>query len=241
MTREEYANALLLDVAGLDSAPAESQPRNTRKQTNMRQNFDADVSDDELFGADDPVKQAGLSTLPVQLTIANAQQLGNSANGLDLFKVDDVDAAALPTGVVSPALAAYKNVIKYLLANPSQLRSIVISSNESATGGAPVLSSVRINPKRVTPFGLQTANEIRVQAYQTTQDFQANRITIPLSVGLDAFTFLNLVSDVNGSGGAVTLNLTLMVGKRAQAKQALKNAAPMRVMPGGRGPVAIKR
>lgn len=199
--------------------------------------FDSDFGD-EAFGADDPVKRAGFSTLPVQLTIANAQQLANSATGLDLFKVDDVDAAALPTGVASPALASYKNIIKYLMANPSQLQSIVIQSNESATGGAPVLGSLRISPKRVTPFGMNCANEVRIQSYQTTQDFQANRVTIPLAVPLDSFTFLNLISDTNTSGATVLLNLTLMIGRRVEGRRQIpRGAAPMTQRPGGRGPV----
>lgn len=233
MTREEYAEALLLDVQGLDT------PTNETERENIMSNgygYDSDISDDEVFGADDPVKAAGLSTLPVQLTIANAAALS-----LDLFKSDDVDAAALPTGIASPLIAPYKNIIKYLLANPSQLQSVIIQSNESATGGAPVLSSLRISPKRVTPFGANSSNEIRVQSYQTTQDFQANRVTIPLRVALDAFTFLNLVSDTNGSGSTVTLNVTFMIGRRVQNRKQLSGGAPMRVLPGGRGPVPVKR
>lgn len=230
MTREEYAEALLLDVQGLDLDTP------NKERTPMSYGYDSDVNDDEVFGADDPVKAAGLSTLPVQLTIANLAALS-----LDLFKVDDVDAAALPTGVASPVIASYKNIIKYLLASPSQLQSIIIQSNESATGGAPVLSSLRIAPKRVTPFGANTSNEIRVQSYQTTQDFQANRVTIPLKVALDAFTFLNMVSDTNNSGSAVTLNVTFMVGRRVQNRKQLSGGAPMRVLPGGRGPVPVKR
>lgn len=232
MTRQQLAEALLLDVQGLDTP----KPTSRKNLPTMRSHgYDSDLNDDEAFGADDPVKRAGLSTLAIQLSIANTAALS-----LDLFKSDDLDAAALPTGVVSPVIAPYKNIIKYLLANPSQLQSIVIQSNESATGGAPVLSSLRISPKRVTPFGMNASNEIRVQSYQTTQDFQANRITVPLAVILDAFSFLNLVSDVNSSGAAVVLNLTLMIGKRAQASQPLKQGAPMRIAPGGRGPVPAR-
>jgi hypothetical protein len=234
MTRQELAEALLLDVQGLDES--NPPPRNTRKKNIMGPyGYDSEMQDDDVFGADDPVKRAGLSTLPIQISIANAASLS-----LDLFKSDDLDAAALPTGVVSPALAGYKNVIKDLLASPSQLQSIVIQSNESATGGAPVLSSLRIAPKRVTPFGMNASNEIRVQSYQTTQDFQANRITIPLKVALDAFSFLNMVSDVNASGSAVVLNITLMIGRRMNAAAGLKGS-PMRVLPGGRGPVPLKK
>lgn len=205
----------------------------------MRYGYDSEVDDGEIFGADDPIKRAGLTTLAVQLTIANLQQLGNAATGLDLFRNTDLSAAALPTGVVAPVLADYISTIKYFLASPSLLQSIVIQSNESATGGAPVLSSLRISPKRVTPFGSNMANQVAVQSYMTTQDFQANRCTIPIKVALDTFTFLNLVSDVNNSGAAVTLNITLMIGKRVQAAQQLKGQ-PVRVLPGGRGPVNAK-
>lgn len=195
-----------------------------------------DNDEDDAFGADDPVKRAGLSTLRVQLSIANLAALS-----LDLFKSDDLDAAALPTGVVSPVLAPYKNVIKYLTSNPSALQSVVIASSESASTGAPLLSSLVISPKRVTPFGMNNSNQVSAQSYQTTQDFQANRITIPLAVALDGFSFLNMVTDTNNSGAAVTFNVTLMIGRRNQARAGLKQAAPMRVLPGGRGPVPTRR
>lgn len=227
MTREEYAEALLQNVQGFDNDP--------RDNPNMNQ-FDSDVSDEDAFGADDPVKSAGLSTLPIQLTIANAASLS-----LDLFRVDDLSAAALPTGIASPVIAAYRNIIAYLLASASMLQSIIIQSNESATGGAPVLSSLRIAPKRVTPFGLSASNEVRVQSYQTTQDFQANRATIPLKVALDSFSFLNLVTDVNGSGATVTLNLTFLIGRRTDNRKQLKGGTPLAMRPGGRGVVAVNR
>lgn len=225
MTREEYAEALLQDVQGFDS-----EGNDTMNQ------FDSDLTDEEAFGADDPVKSAGLSTLPIQLAIANTAALS-----LDLFKVDDLAAAALPTGVNSPAIASYRNIIAYLLASASMLQSIIIQSNESSTAGAPVLSSLRIAPKRVTPFGLSASNEVRVQSYQTTQDFQANRATIPLKVALDSFSFLNLVTDTNTSGSTVLLNLTFLIGKRVDARKQLKGGAPLAVRPGGRGVVAVKR
>lgn len=240
MTRQEEAEALLLDVQGLDETPTPNpQPkRNTRRNT-MRHGYDSDVDDDEVFGADDPIRRAGLTTLAIQLTIANAQQLGNAAAGLDLFKNTDLAAAALPTGVVIPVLADYKSTVAYLLASPSLLQSMVIQSNESNAAGAPVMSSLVISPKRVTPFGANMANAIAVQSYMTTQDFQANRVTIPLKVALDTFTFLNLVTGINTSGAAVTLNITLMIGKRVQAAKQLKGQ-PVRVLPGGRGPVNAK-
>ena len=228
MTREQYAEMLLRDVQGLDTTPNEG----TRP---MSYGFDNDSPEDELFGADDPVKRAGLSTLPIQFTIANLASLN-----VDLLKVDDLALAALPTGVSSPVVAAYTNIVKYLLANPSRLQSVIIQSNETATGGAPVLSSLRINPKRVTPFGLNSANEIRVQSYQTTQDFQANRVTIPLAVSLDAFTFLNFVSDQNTSGASVVMNVTLMIGRRNESRKNLKGGGPVAMRPGGRGPTAVR-
>ena len=233
MTREELAEALLLDVQGLDTNT--NQARDTNTMGNGY-GYDSDVSDDEIFGADDPVKAVGLSTLPIQLQVANAASLN-----VDLFKTSDLAAAALPTGILSPAIASYRDIIAYVLANPSLLQSITITTNESSTGGAPVLSSLRISPKRVTPFGANTSNEIRVQSYQTTQDFQSNRTSIPLKVALDSFTYLNFTSDVNGSGAAVTFNVTFFIGRRVQNRKQLSGGAPMRQLPGGRGPVPVKR
>lgn len=194
-------------------------------------NYDSDGGDDgEDFGADDPIKRAGFSTLPITLQVANAAALS-----VNLFSQLDVDAAALPTGVTAPVLASYKGIVKYLLANPAQVQSVILASNESASTGAPLLASLRITPTRASPFGLSCGNEIRAQSYQTTQDFQANRITIPMSAALDGFTSLVLASDTNGSGATVTFNVTFLVGKRVEGRRNIQRASPVAVAAGGRG------
>ncbi len=218
MNRDDYAAALMQDSAG----------------------YDDDGPQDEIFGVDDPVKRAGLSTLTIQLTIANAQTLGNAATGVNLFDATDVDAAALPTGVAAPTLANYKLIVKYLLASPALLQSISFTSSETASSGAPLLSSLILTPQRVTPFGLQNANQIQLQAYQTTQDFQVQRSTVPLRTILDGFSRLNLTSATNASGGTVTINCVFFIGKRVEARRQIKGGPAMAMRPGGRGPVPVR-
>lgn len=221
MTRQEAAAMLLNGQAGFEG-----------------QGYDDLAGGVDAFGADDPISNKGLSSLIIQLTIANAQQIGNAATGVDVFRQTDTDAAALPTGVASPAIAGYKTIIRYLLSNPSQIRSILIQSSE--TGSAPVLSSLQITPTRSSPFGMTYANALYAQSYQTTQDYQAGRITIPLTATLDGFSYLNFVSAVNASGATVTLNVTFLVGRRAEIRRNVSNAAPLTVRPGGRGPASVR-
>lgn len=226
MNRRAYADLLMRDVQGLEGANANMNPG---------YGYDGDAAgfgDD--FGADDPIKRAGYSTLPITLQVANAAALA-----VTLFSNTDVDAAALPTGVTAPVLASYKSIVKYLLANPAQVNSVILQSNESASTGAPLLSSLRITPTRTTPFGLTCGNEIRAQSYQTTQDFQANRITIPMSAILDGFTTLVLASDTNGSGATVTFNVTFLVGKRVENRRSITPSGPVAVAAGGRGVRAV--
>ena len=102
--------------------------------------------------------------------------------------------------------------------------------------GAPLLASLKVTPTRQTPFGLTCGNETRVQSYQTTQDFQANRVTVPMQVTLDGFTFLALTTDVNGSGATVTFNVTFLIGRRVENRKNIRGGAPMTMAPGGRGP-----
>lgn len=229
MTPEQYAETLLLDVQGLD----DNQPQ-TRKTPTMR-NFDAQSPDDEQFGADDPVKQAGLSTLALQLSIANGAALN-----VNLFTITDLAAAALPTGLISPTIANYRDAIAYFHANPARTASMLFASNESASAGAPVLASIQVAPTRKTPFGLQTSNSTRIQSYQTTQDFQANRVTLPLAIPLDTFTSLSVTSDTNNSGAAVIINLTIMFGKRIDQRRGLGAGGQQVAMrPNGRGVVQV--
>lgn len=230
MSPEEYAETLLLDVQGLDLPPQ------TKKARHSMRNFDAEVSDDD-FGADDPVKAAGLSTLAIQLSIANAASLN-----VNLFTVTDLTAPALPTGIISPTIANYRDAIAYFHSNPARTASLLFASNESAGAGAPVLASLQVAPTRKTPFGLTTSNSTRIQSYQTTQDFQANRVTLPLAVNLDTFTSLSITSDVNNSGATVIINLTVMFGKRVDQRRNLGNGGggAMAIRPGGRGPVAVR-
>lgn len=218
MNRTDYASALMEGSAG----------------------YDDDGPHDEVFGVDDPVKRAGLSTLTIQLTIANAQVLGNAAAGVNLFDATDVDAAALPTGIATPTLANYKLIVKYLLASPALLQSISFISSETTSSGAPLLSSLILTPQRVTPFGLQNANAIQLQSYQTTQDFQVTRSTVPLRTILDGFSRLNLTSGTNASGGTITINCVFFIGKRVEARKQIKGGPAMTMRPGGRGPTPVK-
>ena len=215
MTREEMANALLRDAQGLDG-----------------QGYDATMNPDS-FGADDPISRGGLSTLAIQFSIANAASLD-----VALFSQEHLDNAALPTGLASPAIANYKALLRYLQANPSQVRSILLASSE-ASSSAPVLASMSLSPTRSTPFGLSASNQLLVQSFQTTQDFQANRITIPVSLTVDAFSYIRVQSGVNGSGGAITINATILFGVRREARKMVPAGQPLVVRPGGRGPASI--
>lgn len=228
-TREQVAQMLLRDVQGLDLSDQESQ---------TMQNLDSTFNND-VFGADDPVARAGLSTLNVELTVANGQQLGNAATGLTLFSAGDASAAALPTGLVTPVIATYREWINYFIANPAQIVSINAMSNESSTTGAPLLSSMTFSPARVTPFGLQMSNQVNGRTYQTTQDFQANRLTVPVSMVIDGFTRLVMTSAVNASGAAITVNLAILFKKIAQARAPIMGGAQV-VKPGGRGIANVK-
>lgn len=210
-TREEYAEMLTADMHG----------------------YDAEM-DYEAFGADDPIKRGGLSTLPIQLSIANLASLS-----VELFSQADVDAAALPTGIASPSLADYKKAVRYFLANPAMLQSINLSSSETSTGGAPVLQSLKVQPIRDTPFGLNCSNELQLQAVQTTHDFQANRSTMPLKVVIDGFTKLKLVTAQNNSGATITINAVFYFGARVENRKQLRGGAPLAIRPGGRGPAPI--
>lgn len=225
MNRQAYADLLMRDVRGLEGNEGQGQTMNE---------FD---NDDELggdFGADDPIKRAGFSTLPVTITVANLAALN-----LALFSNVDADAAALPTGLTAPLIAPYKSLIRYLLSNPSQVQSIIIMSNEAVSTGAPLLASLKVTPTRTTPFGLTCGNEVRAQSYQTTQDFQANRITIPMTAALDGFTTLVCTSDTNNSGASVIFNVTFLIGKRVENRKNIRGSQPMTVAPGGRGPRAV--
>ena len=202
--------------------------------------YDSD-SDDNAFGADDPIKRGGLSSLTIQLKVTNAQQLGNAAAGVNLFDQADVDAAALPTGINTPVLASYKKAVKYFLANPSLLQSIVFASNEADSTGAVVMQSFSIIPTRSTPFASQQSNALPLQQYQTTQDFKANRTTVPLRAVIDGFTLINITSAVNATGADVLVNCVFFFGARVENRKQIKGGSPLVMRPGGRGPVAVKQ
>lgn len=196
--------------------------------------YDDDMGD-EFFSADDPIKRAGISNLLVQLTVANLASID-----VNLFSQEHLDNAALPTNIASPVLADYKRLVRYLQANPSQVVSLLIQSSETTTSGAPLLASMTITPTRTTPFGASFSNQILVQAYQSTQDFQVTRATIPMKAGLDAFSFLRIQTGANASGGTVTFNVTVLVGKRAEIRRQVKGGTAVVMRPGGRGPAPVK-
>lgn len=215
--REEMAAALMRDMQGLDGAQ-----------------FDPEGPE---FGADDPISRGGLTTLAVQMSVANAAALD-----VNLFDQAHNDNAALPTGLVSvngvATIAEYKKLLRYLLTSPSQIRSILIQSSESASA-APVLASMQITPTRSNSFGLSMSNTKLLQSYQTTQDFQANRVTLPMVVTVDSFTYVRFLTGTNNSGSTVTFNLSVIFGQRAEARKQIGGARGVVIRPGGRGPAAV--
>lgn len=224
MTREEAAAALMRDAHGLDGG-AGFDPEGPEF-------FDAGG-----MGADDPQTRAGLTTLEAALLVANGASLD-----LDLFSQKHLDNVGLPTGLVSigngATLADYKEVLRYLQSNPSQIRTILITTSE-ANNNAPLLASMTLTPTRKNIFGVSMSNTRNVRTIQTTGDFQANRATFPLVLPLDTITFLNMKTGINGSGDDVNINLAFLIGKRVEVRKSLPSAKPLVVRPGGRGVAAV--
>lgn len=221
-SREELAAAMMRDVQGLDA-----------------RGYDVAQDPDE-FGADDPIKRAGLSTIQILFT-----QASGTALAVNLFAESDLDNASLPTGLTSvngsATVGAYHRMIRYLQANPAQIHSVLIQSSETASGGAPILSTMTITPTRITPFGLNTSNQLLVNSFQTTQDFQANRVSVPLVAALDAFSYLAFATATQSTGSPITFTTTLFFGKRQEIRAGVRRGTPMAVRPGGRGMVPVKR
>lgn len=220
MSRDEAAAALLRDAQGLDGGSG----------------FDPE-GPEFSFGADDPMSRAGLTTLSASIEVANAAALD-----LDLFDQAHLDNVALPTGLVSigsgSTIADYKQVLRYFQSNPSQVRSMLITSSETSTD-APLLAGMTITPTRNNPFGVSMSNQRLVRSVQTTADFQANRVTFPISLALDTITFMNLATETNNSGSTVTFNIAFMIGRRAEVRRTIAPAKPLVIRPGGRGPAPV--
>jgi len=204
-----------------------SNPSTAALDANM---LDASMGLDNsyVFGADSPqatdtLTQQNLSTLQVVLFAASGTKLSQS-----VFNGADLAITALPTGITSPDVASYRQIIRYFMANASQLRSLQITSSESSSS-APQLLSMGVTPTRSTPFLGSNSNTTLVSTAKTPQDYQQNMATFSLAVNIDTITYLNFTTGVTASADT-TFTVTFFFGQRQELRAGLPTQVPQIVL-----------
>lgn len=173
----------------------------------------------QMADAGTPLNSADLSNFQVVLRV-----LEDALFAVNVFNGGDLGGVALPTQVIGPVNAEYQQMIRYFMANPSLLQFMNISSSESNTS-APVLNSMAVTPTRVTPFGGAQSNRQFFASFKTPQDYQLNRVVVPLRERLDTITFLRFTS-TDPAPADVDITITFYFSERAEVRQVIQPSGP---------------
>lgn len=212
-TREKLAADLMQDVQGLDSP-------NRAGHTNMSNgsSFGFDAGHDGFFDADGTGAAGDL--WPVELIVPAGQALD-----ITILRNSHYDLAALPTFMSSPAIADYKEMVRFVHSNPIIINQLQIISTEPQTGG-PVINSLKLVKEKKNPLQATASNERPVSALKSSQDYQANVFNLALKYTMDTWQYLRFKSAVNPVGNPdVALTLNFFIGARVELKQLLAPVA----------------
>lgn len=133
-----------------------------------------------------------------------------------------IAATTYVLATVTPAVSRFSNaqVADFLTFNPLPLRNLNIVGSNSANA----VSSIEVQPTRITPMG-QSANDSEyASSYQTASDFQNTRVQIPLAVVIDGYTYLRVINSAEAT--AVTYTAGVTFGPRLDRRLEVPPATP---------------
>lgn len=75
----------------------------------------------------------------------------------------------------------------------------IVSWNFTAADSPATLSGMRIIPRRITPFGEDGQKSINVNSYLSADQFQTDRVNVPVAVTVDGYTGVMITNPSNAT------------------------------------------
>lgn len=118
------------------------------------------------------------------------------------------DPPAAETGnalaTVTPAVSSFTmaEVASYI-AETGPLR--IVSWNFSGADSPVTITSLKLTPRRLTPFGDEGRKDYLATTYLTADQFQDTRLNIPLAVTVDGYTGVQITNTANATPASYSL------------------------------------
>lgn len=134
-----------------------------------------------------------------------------------------IAATTYVLATVTPAVTRYSNaqVADFLTFNPLPLRNANIVSVAGADASA-AASSIEAQPFRITPMGQQATDVIAATSFQTSVDYQTNRVQIPMALAVDGYSYLRIINAAQAT--AVTYTVSFTFGPRLDRRLEIPEA-----------------
>lgn len=120
-----------------------------------------------------------------------------------------IAATTYVLATVTPAVSRFSNaqVSDFLTWNPLFLRNINIVS-VSGTDAASAASSIEARPYRITPMGQESTDLVAATSFQTSVDYQTNRVQIPLGLTIDGYSYVRIINEAQATAVRYTCSFT---------------------------------
>lgn len=135
--------------------------------------------------------------------------------------IDTSHALATVTPSVSRFSAA--QTAQFLAFNPAQLANV----NITGANAAGIVATLKLAFVRFEPDGTAVSREVQSTTFQTTGDYQTDRVQIPCEEVLDGYTFPRILTDAQVAAAqyAATFSFAPTVDRR----QSIPISGPMQV------------
>ena len=145
-----------------------------------------------------------------------------------------IAATTYVLATVTPAVTRFSNaqVADFLTWNPLNLRNVNIVS-VSGTDAAAAASSIEARPYRITPMGQENTELVAATSFQTSVDFQTNRVQIPLSLTVDGFSYIRVLNEAQATAVKYTVSFTF--GPRLDRRMEVPDSCAALIRSSGAG------
>jgi hypothetical protein len=75
----------------------------------------------------------------------------------------------------------------------------VLSWNVTAADTPATISTMRLIPRRITPFGEDSQKSFTINTYLSAEQFQTDRVNIPVAVTIDGYTGVMITQTANAT------------------------------------------
>lgn len=156
--------------------------------------------------------EAGSGDQPMNFSVVGtAPGVANDQANIFFRDPPAVISAAYALATVTPSVSTFTAAeVASFIAETGPYQAL--SWNFTGADAANTLASMKVIPRRVTPFGEDAKQDWNANTYQDAYQYQDKRLNVPLAVKLDGYTGVMITNTSNATPASYSLAV-LMAGR----------------------------